>query len=461
MRLVLLATVATSSLALAQSPAQTLGNTQFASGPAVAPRFVASPPPATLGPVTTLPPTPVIPVPGPSFGPISGQSPPPYPGELPPIPPGGFNVGTPLSPQPQQQPFGPGGFVEQRPPSLAAERLYTSFEYLLWFAKGDTTPSLAATSGAPVNPNDLNRLNDSAINEGVQSGFRATFGFWFDYNRTFGIEGRYQWFVMNDDRSLFNSSPGSILGRPFTDADRARASFLSLSNLSGSINGAIEERTHFDSDGAEINVLWRGPALVGENFHWIAGYRYFYVEEGLRIESVSAGGNPATRIGAYDSFATLNRFHGAQFGARWQIAGERWGADLTAKLALGAVSQTSVIGGATAVITANTAPTLRNGGLLALESNSGRYTRSKIAFLPEVALNVTYKITSHVHAFVGYDFLYLSNVVRAGSQVDTAVSPSQFPLGGPAASGTPKPQYTPEGEGFWMQGINFGIAFRY
>ena len=42
-----------------------------------------------------------------------------------------------------------------------------------------------------------------------------------------------------------------------------------------------------------------------------------------------------------------------------------------------------------------------------------------------------YDVTQHVRGVVGYDFLYMSNVLRPGAQIDRNINPTQnFVLGG-------------------------------
>ena len=50
--------------------------------------------------------------------------------------------------------------------------------------------------------------------------------------------------------------------------------------------------------------------------------------------------------------------------------------------------------------------------------------------VPELNLNVGYQVTDHLRAYIGYTFLYWSDVVRAGEQVPRAINPVQL-LSGP------------------------------
>ena len=63
-----------------------------------------------------------------------------------------------------------------------------------------------------------------------------------------------------------------------------------------------------------------------------------------------------------------------------------------------------------------------------------------------------------MRVFVGYDFLYLSDVVRAGDQVNLAVNPN--PLRG-VTGGPAQPVFIVRPSDFWAQGVNFGLEFRY
>jgi hypothetical protein len=65
-------------------------------------------------------------------------------------------------------------------------------------------------------------------------------------------------------------------------------------------------------------------------------------------------------------------------------------------------------------------------------------------------------------SIVGYNFLYLSEAVRAGDQVDEVVDPAQVPLfGRPTAAVVERPIPVLERSDFWVQGLVFGVEYRY
>src|SRR5205085_2280629 len=117
-------------------------------------------------------------------------------------------------------------------------------------------------------------------------------------------------------------------------------------------------------------------------------------------------------------------FSGGQVGAQVNWTGGRWGVNASAKVALGATSQTVRIDGSTTLFPD---ATLTNGvivpgGFHALATNIGVYRRNQFAVAPECALNLIYQLTSYLGLEAGYSFLYLSNVARPGDQIDFSVS---------------------------------------
>src|SRR6185312_8185902 len=99
---------------------------------------------------------------------------------------------------------------------------------------------------------------------------------------------------------------------------------------------------------------------------------------------------------------------------------------MRAKLALGAMQQGVDIQGLTNLTIPGQATQSLPGGFLATSSNIGHYNRTKFAVVPELGANVGIQVNNNIRAFVGYTFLYLSNVVRPGPQIDLAVNRTQL-----------------------------------
>src|SRR5205823_3226983 len=100
--------------------------------------------------------------------------------------------------------------------------------------------------------------------------------------------------------------------------------------------------------------------------------------------------------------------------------------DLRGKLALGVTHQEiNISGGQSLTNAAGTAQAL--GGLLALNSNIGDFSRDRFSVVPELGVNVGYNLTPNLRAFCGYNFLYWSSVVRPGDQIDRGLDITRPP----------------------------------
>jgi hypothetical protein len=118
------------------------------------------------------------------------------------------------------------------------------------------------------------------------------------------------------------------------------------------------------------------------------------------------------------------------------------------------------VSGATTSAVPGMATVTRAGGLLALASNSGHFSRDHTVVIPEVGLKVGYEVTAGLRVYAGYSVLYWGEVARAGSQIDPNVNPRLMP---PVTSpvGPLRPAARFEDSGFWAQGINLGLELRY
>jgi hypothetical protein len=109
------------------------------------------------------------------------------------------------------------------------------------------------------------------------------------------------------------------------------------------------------------------------------------------------------------------------------------------------------------------------GGLLALNSNIGNYSHNRLTFVPEIGLTLGYDITPRLQVTMGYNFMYWSNVLRPGDQIDTTLDltrvpilndPTVFPPAAnvrPATAIRPTPQL--RGSDLWIQGMSWGLKY--
>jgi hypothetical protein len=380
-------------------------------------------------------------------------------------------------------PFFEGGCTDYgNPPS----RFWVSAEYLLWNIKNQQIPALVTTSpnGTPqamagVLPRAtvLFPPDNGSLWDGLRSGARLTFGMWLCEDQCLGIESSSFFLGQNSNNFVYSSTGNPILARPFTNVPTSLIAPLpgQLSELvafPGVVAGSVTVHTSSQLYGTELNLrsnLWRGCCW---RIDAIGGFRYINLNESLDVrENLSEAPTPFTPGGpvmVHDSFETSNNFYGGQFGLDMGFKRGRWSLDLLGKIGIGDMHESVRIDGSTAFPSLNA---VAPGGFLALPSNIGSFERNRLAFVPEGGLKVGFQATQHCRLFVGYTFMYLSDVVRPGDQIDTRVDLRQVPVasfitGGPAAPGMIMPPASLPGvpmkrSDFWAQGVNFGVEFKF
>ena len=345
-------------------------------------------------------------------------------------------------------------------------RFYVSGEYLMWWTKGDTLPPLITLgsasdfaaglpAGSIVLPGTQTIFGGADYNAGMRSGARLMAGLWFGDDHLLGVEAGGFFLESRSKSLLVSGTAGSpIIARPIYNTLTGAPTVEFVSEppppaLSGTAAASV--RSSFW--GGEINLrsnVWSGCCW---NVDVIGGYRFMGLDDGLVVGESLSQSALGFAFQSFDSFQTRNRFNGGQIGIDAELRKNRWSLDLDAKLAIGAMSETAILGGGT---TSNALAAPLPGGLLTL-GRTGSFHRDRFAWSPDLGVKVGYNFTDHLRGFVGYDFLYLSNVLRAGDQVDLRVDPRLTSgLAGPA-----NPPYAFHGSDFWAQGVNFGLEFRY
>ena len=98
-----------------------------------------------------------------------------------------------------------------------------------------------------------------------------------------------------------------------------------------------------------------------------------------------------------------------------------------------------------------------------MEGNAGRFVSNRFVAIPEVGGQIGVQANCHLRFAVGYDFLYVNDVARPGSQIDPAVSPRLVPSSGlfGTTSTQTAPNVTFRREDFYAHGVNFAAEVRY
>jgi hypothetical protein len=355
---------------------------------------------------------------------------------------------------------GCGGYCGGPPPGF-----WGRAEYLYWWVRGSSTPPLVTTSPDGTPQADAGVLPDATVlfggerlNTSGRSGGRFTLGYWFNSCQYMGVDTSFL-FLGEVQQEYFNSSNGSpILARPFFNVLNGEqdANLIAFPNvIVGSIGVVSTSKVY----GSEINLRRALVVDCWKRFDVMAGYRFFQLAENLTVNSNTTSIDPngqvpvGTTFAIFDSFSTRNNFNGGQLGLNLQCTNGCWTLDFATKLAIGAVAQRVVVDGGTVTTVPNVQPVTNRGGILALDSNIGRFHRNQFAVLPEFAVDLRYQLTPLWRLNLGYTLLIATNVVRPGDQIDLSVDPNLFP---PSLGGT-QPKFAFHDSDVWLQGINFGI----
>ncbi len=230
----------------------------------------------------------------------------------------------------------------------------------------------------------------------------------------------------------------------------------------GLISGNVRIQAPSFLQGAEANLV--SAVLSGSCFQAFLGFRYLNLSEGLHIDendlvSAISPQLPGQTISISDRFDVQNNFFGGQLGARADLHWKQCTFGILAKVALGESCETVTIRGTTQI---GMQPAVGDG-FLALSSNSGHFNHNAFAVVPEINVNVGFQITEYLRAFAGYSFLYWSQVVGPGDQVDLGLNPNLVPTSNTFGSGggPAKPALAFHTTDFWAHGINLGVEFRY
>ena len=437
-------------------------------------RALAEDPPPVLVPVvatssacelppdrpTTLPPTAPTELPTllpPPTGPYPKRAEPINPGPPRPSGPGEYDPSYLYLPE-----TNPG--TRQPPcPCLPLGRTWVSASYFYGTTENDFVPALVtgggsprASGGVPLAPGTAILFGDNHVSHDFRSGFRLDAGTWLDRCQYHGFEGSL--FLLESSQASFNTfSPGtSVLARPYVNA---ATGLPAADPLAGPGAGAISITSPLSFIGAEAN--YRGNLRCNDHYRIdaIAGYRFVRLGESLtitdnRLLPAAEGGFPAGTVrDAQELFRTENQFHGGQIGLATELRSGRVYLDMTGKVAFGVTWETADIDGAVRATPPGGLPVSTHGRLLARSSNEGRTHDAGFAVVPEVTMRLGYQATDHWRAYLGYSFLYWSNVLRPGGIID--------PVVGTTPAGDVRPTRRDVAGDFWLQGINLGFEFRY
>jgi hypothetical protein len=367
----------------------------------------------------------------------------------------------------------------------------------------------------------------------MHSGGRFVLGGWLDAEQTLGLEAGFLFMGKRSVSSGVSSDGSRALAIPYLDATTGLEAgymlgqtptsvpttlfinttpdvFVGLFNqtVTNGFTGAIITTSSSQLQGSEANAVLAAFAGDGFRAELLAGFRYVRLDERITIASTSVQTNADTTdfIAALglptgmipiansftttttrgDQFDTHNFFYGGQIGARGEYLWGMLSLQLGGKLALGYMSESANVTGATTQYTTTTitptttislasipvnvasgAPPVTTsstahsfGGFFAQPSNMGHFNHSAFAVVPEANLKAGLQLTDWMRVTVGYTFLYMSDVMRPGDQIDRTINPNFLTI--PAGTiSSQRPLFPFKSTDYYAQGVDFGIEFRY
>jgi hypothetical protein len=367
-------------------------------------------------------------------------------------------------------------------PATAPGVFTADLDYVLWFFpfRDNDKERTVAVSGPRTASSTgiLSTLREEGLNRFV-SGGRLTLGYWLvEPNpwvtggiRTCGVEGNV--FAVGAQSADFRDAGSTIL-RPFESANSGLADNVVVA-FPGLATGSLEvSAKRRDFYGAEVNI-WKNVDYdyPGTNcsFDVLAGGRYLSMSQSVEIHRKTIFQNDLARFPDYrflagntlddtDFFQTHNRFLGGQVGVAGRFHCLGFTLEGLAKLALGATQQRYLIQGQQIRTLPDGTTIYSPGGLLALPSNSGRFTRTRFAEVPELTVNARWRVTDNLGVHVGFTTLRWNEVSYPGDQVTTARDISEIPNfpGGDTAPRVSRDQLRAplRSSSLWLSGITFG-----
>jgi hypothetical protein len=363
-------------------------------------------------------------------------------------------------------------------------RIWFDADWLHWWTRSGplnyplvVTGSLADPRPGVIGQPGTVPLFDGPLGYSAANGVRLGAGIWLDGEQRYGIEARG--FLLNVSRlsQSFASNGDTILTRPFFDTTTNDIQTFDIArpDVLGRLAGTFTVNSTSRLGGGEIN--FRDNLLRSNWFSvsGIAGVRYLCLTETLDMSEIAVNmapgfiftGTPVpiNSVATFnDSFGTRNQFYGGQLGARLEGKVGRIIIGLDGKLAMGVNNQQINIVGASSVVQPDGVVRTSPGGVLAQPTNMGQFNSSHFSLVPEVGVDLGLQVTSWMQVRVGYNFLYWTEVIRPGGQLDPVLNGNQVPgvdrfgmfPGGPA-----RPAVLFNQDHYWAQGLSVGLRFTY
>jgi hypothetical protein len=338
------------------------------------------------------------------------------------------------------------------------DKFWFDVSYMVaWIKNGPNPGPLAVATpigGGVINTGSVVLVGNRDSEFDPQNGIRASAGMWFGCDAKVGFEARG--FVLErttDSEAAVSTGAANLpvnLLRPFvTGAGTVAAIPVGGPGVAGGI--VADASTRFW--GAEGNFLLNWRDDCNRRVDLYAGFIYYDLLERLAVSSVTTIPGFASLV-LSDAIDTRNQFYAGQVGMKSTWTRGRLSVIGSGGLAMGVVHEVVDRYGSSSTAIGGAAPVGTNTGFLVQSSNRGRVSQDKFAIAMPSNLTLSYQVTDHLSAFIGYDFVYLSRAARPGDQTDLAFQTN-------AAGTTVRPLGGIHSDDFWMNAGLIGVKFKF
>ncbi|MFN4259804.1 MAG: BBP7 family outer membrane beta-barrel protein [Gemmataceae bacterium] len=396
--------------------------------------------------------------------------------------------------------------------------VWVNGEYLLWKVSNPRVPlvNLNRSGVVPISTNQTiidqagtvssNLVFDNELNVAVgivsgvpggqtleyefQPGFRVQTGLWFDPWKNLGVELGFMYLGQKD--VTYTSQTSQFTGTSF---DTGLTNEITLIPVAGSLftenvstvlpvvfqalpgsavvlSGKAQTRLY----GLEANARTGDYGVPGLFFDFLAGFRFINFDEALIqserviLNTQFASNQPPTTVNGNtefpaelipfnldillnDSIKTRNQFYGGQVGTQVEGWVGRFFFGGIVKVAAGHMHQSVDLLGFNNINS--------DGGLFVQAIDNGRHTRARAAWLTEFTIKGGAQI-GPARAWIGYNWLYISNVARAGQQIVFSETQTSLRVGETSVPvNVLSPGFRFTDNNLWINGLNFGAELRF
>ena len=335
------------------------------------------------------------------------------------------------------------------PPLLRCDQLSARVEAATFWPSSQTLPALVRTAeiGTPGSTDLFGGTQN--LDQSVQ-GIRGEFGYRFGFSHCNTLQFRF--FDAGAQSLTFDSprSSATSIVRPYQDGSQNPIVQDALSiKEPGISNGSVLAHAYSDVQGGDILFKRLWLKNCDASTEWLVGYQNTRLTDSIDVHSTTIPIGSTNLLELRDQFRAVNQFNGATFGLSRIAYSPRWSLGSMFKLGMGDLQRDVTISGFQKV---GNAPATTNG-LLARSPANGFYSTNTFVFSPEVNVTLGYRLTQNLEATVGYTYLGLPKVARAGEQIDTV---SDLDSASPT-----RPRFTLQESNFSLHSLNYGLQYRY